>query len=367
MDADKKQASADSPRQVGLLRGCPPVTEGLQSEKGLSRECHEGMNALVTGSNGFLGSHLVEGLLAKGYDVHCLVRRTSDLRWLTGLPVRFVYGDVTLPESLREAVAGKDYVYHAAGILKGRSQWAFDRVNLHGTANLLKACWEYSRSLGRFVLISSQSAGGPSRNKIPATETSEPRPVSRYGRSKLKAEQEARRYLRRLPITIVRPPAIFGPRDSGMYPFFKLLKQGVVALVSGKRCANLVYVRDVVSGAILAGEKEAAVGQTYYVAAERGCAWREFAEAAARAMGVRPLVVSVPAAAVKAIGGWNTLTGALTGRARMLDWQKANEILQPYWLCDISKAKRELGYRPKYSLEDGLRETSNWYVKEGWI
>jgi len=324
------------------------------------------MTALVTGSNGFLGSHLVEGLLARGYDVHCLVRRTSDLKWLRGLPVRLVYGDVTSEESLREAVAGKRYVYHAAGLVKARSQWAFDRVNCRGTAKVLRACWKHGVGLKRFVLISSQSAGGPSLDGRPVAEGDEPQPVSRYGKSKVKAEEVARNYAGRLPVTIVRPPAIFGPRDRGMLPFFNMLKKGVVVLVRGERYANLVYVKDVVAGTILAGEREEAAGQTYYIAGQRVYAWREFAEVAAAVMGKRVRVASVPEIAVRTLGAVNSLAAALTRRARMLDWQKAREILQPYWLCDISKAKKELGYVPSYSLEEGLAETIQWYRTQGW-
>jgi dihydroflavonol-4-reductase len=325
------------------------------------------VKALVTGSNGFLGSHLVEELVTRGYEVSCLVRRTSNLRWLKGLSVRLVYGDVTSPESLREAVVGKDYVYHTAGIVSARSQWAFVRVNFHGTANLLEACWRHNRGVKKFVLVSSQSAGGPSRKGRPAVEDDPPNPVSRYGQSKLKAEAAARSYGNRFPVTIVRPPAIFGPRDYGMYPFFRMLRKGLVVLVTGERYASFAYVKDVVAGTILAGEKAESAGQTYYIAGERAYAWREFAEVAAREMGGRVAMISVPPAAVRAVGGFNSLIGAICGKAMMLDWHKAHEILQPYWECDISKARRELGYRPAYSLEQALAETIQWYEKEKWI
>jgi nucleoside-diphosphate-sugar epimerase len=325
------------------------------------------MIALVTGSNGFLGSHLVEGLLARGYEVHCLVRRTSDLRWLRNLPVRLVYGDVTSESSLREAVSNKDYVYHAAGLVRAISQRAFDRVNFHGTAKLLRACCRHNAKLKRFVLISSQSAGGPASDRTPVTEEDEARPVSLYGKSKLKAEREAARYMGRLPVTIIRPPAIFGPRDRGMYPAFKMVQKGIVVLPRGERYASLVYVKDVVAGTILAAEKDRAVGQTYYIAGERGYTWRQFAVIAGRVMGRRPRVVSVPEGAVRALGALNSLASVVTRRPKMLDWQKANEVLHPYWLCDISKARRELGYAPAHSLKDGLAETVEWYRSEGWL
>jgi len=325
------------------------------------------VKALVTGATGFVGSHLVEELVQRGHEVHCLVRRTSNLQWLKGLPVRLVYGDVASKESLGAAVAEKDYIYHVAGVVQGKSQWAFDRANFYGTVNLLRACWRYNAGVRRFVLVSSLSAGGPSGRRRPVREEDPPHPVSLYGKSKWKAEQAAGEFIGRLPLTIVRPPAIFGPRDRGMYPFFRMLKKGIVVLIAGERKANFVYVKNVVAGTILAGEAEVAAGQTYYIAGERAYTWREFAETAARVAGRAVRQIVVPAGAVRAVGAFNSVAAALTGNAKMLDWQKSREILQPYWLCDTSKAKRELGYQPTYSLEQGLTETIRWYEEEGWL
>ena len=328
------------------------------------------LKILVTGATGFLGSHLVEELLRRGHEVHCLVRRTSNLQWLEALPVRLVYGDVTSKESLRDAVCGKDTIYHAAGDIRGKSAWAFDRANHFGTVNLLQACWRYNAGVRRVVLISSLSVGGPSGRGKPVREEDSPRPVSLYGKSKWKAEEAAKRFIGRFPVTIVRPPVIFGPRDRGMYPFFKALKKGIVVRIAGERKASFVYVKDVVAGTILAAETQAAAGRTYYIASERGTAWREFAQTAARAAGpaigtVREIVV--PVGMVRAVGAFNSVAAALTGKARMLDWQKSREIVQPYWVCDISRAKRELGYQPAYSLEAGLAETIQWYEEKGWL
>lgn len=328
------------------------------------------MKSLVTGGTGFLGSHLVEELVRRGHEVDCLVRRTSNLQWLEALPVRLVYGDVTSKESLTDAVSGKDYVYHAAGAIQGKSEWAFDLANHFGTVNLLQACLRYNAGVRRFVLISSLSVGGPSGRGAPVREEDPPQPVSLYGKSKWKAEEAAKQFIGRFPVTIVRPPVIFGPRDRGMYPFFKALKKGIVVRIAGERKASFVYVKDVVAGTILAAETEAGAGQTYYIASERGTRWRDFAETAARAAGPSPRSVRevvVPAGMVRAVGAFNSVAAVLTGKARMLDWQKSREIVQPYWLCDISRAKRELGYQPAYSLEAGLAETIQWYEEKGWL
>lgn len=325
---------------------------------------------LVTGGTGFLGSHLVEELVRRGDEVCCLVRRTSNLQWLEALPVQLVYGDVTSKESLREAVSGKDTIYHAAGAIQAKSEWAFDRANHVGTVNLLRACSKYNAGVKRFVLVSSLSVGGPSGRKKPVCEKSPPRPVSLYGKSKWRAETAAKHFIGQFPVTIVRPPAIFGPRDRGMYPFFKAVRKGFLVRIAGEREANFVYVKDVVAGIILAAEAEAAAGQTYYIAGERATTWREFAKTAARVAGPSPRRVRevvVPAAMVRALGAFNSIAASLTGKARMLDWQKSREIVQPHWLCDISRAKRELGYQPAYSLEQGLAETIRWYEENGWL
>ena len=143
------------------------------------------MKALITGGNGFIGSYLVERLLNHGYQVKCLVRKTSNLRWIKDLPVEFVYGDITDIGSLLPIVVDVDYIYHLSGALRANKPGEFFRVNHEGTTNLLEASRQRNPALKRFIYVSTQAAAGPSGTGIPLTEADLPRPISTYGKTKM--------------------------------------------------------------------------------------------------------------------------------------------------------------------------------------
>ncbi len=142
------------------------------------------MRALVTGSNGFIGSFLVERLLDKDWKVRCLVRKTSNLRWLEGPDIELAYGEMFDISSLHGAVKNADVVFHLAGVTKGKSEQDYIRGNYQATINMLKACQDSGGASKKFILISSQAAGGPSRDNSPLSEEEATSPISAYGRSK---------------------------------------------------------------------------------------------------------------------------------------------------------------------------------------
>ena len=185
------------------------------------------MKAYVTGGTGFIGSHLVERLVDQGYHVTCLIRKTSNLRWLNQLldsqssQVHIVTGDLHDTDILARHVRDVDLVFHLAGLTKAPDAATYDRVNAEGTKHLIEACLSAQTNLGRFVYCSSLAAVGPSSNTTPNTEDVTPQPLTDYGSSKLKGEIVVREYADRLPITIIRPPAVM---DRGMrisFSFFR--------------------------------------------------------------------------------------------------------------------------------------------------
>lgn len=201
--------------------------------------------ALVTGANGFVGSHLVEALLHRGYRVRCLVRKTSNLRWLSGLNVEYVYCDIAEKDSLRDAVRGVDFVFHCAGLTKARNREEYFKANAEGTKNLVEVCLKHNPELKRFVYVSSQAAVGPGSDEKPLNEEAPCRPVTHYGESKLEGEKIVLAYVSRLPITIVRPPAVYGPRDTDILGFFKVANSRFrVSFGLGQSFLSLVYVKD---------------------------------------------------------------------------------------------------------------------------
>ncbi|HZV12723.1 MAG TPA: NAD-dependent epimerase/dehydratase family protein, partial [Candidatus Kapabacteria bacterium] len=169
------------------------------------------MKALVTGTTGFIGSHLAEQLLSKGYDVRCLVRKTANLRWLENKPFELVYGGLSDMASLVAAVKDVDCIYHVAGLTAAKSREEFLRGNRDATRNLLEAAGENGNALKRFIYVSSQAAVGPSPTAKPIDETFPYHPITAYGESKKAAEEEVQKFSSVFPITIVRPPAVYGP------------------------------------------------------------------------------------------------------------------------------------------------------------
>jgi len=325
------------------------------------------MKVLVTGANGFVGSHLVSGLIDKGHRVRGLVRRTSDLRWLESLDVELVYGEVTVPATLPEAVRDVEVVYHAAGVTRARRPEVYHRVNCQGTVNLLEACREHAPGLNKFVLISSQAAAGPGEKGRPSRENDPCRPVSEYGRSKLLAEQAAAEYMDRLPIAIVRPPAVYGPRDADFLTYFRILKRHLRPLLGfGERPVSICHVRDVVMGTILAGESLRSSGRIYFLSGGE-TTWDELTGIMADALDVWTLKIRVPTAALHILAALNQAFAPLRREAPVLDRRKAREMAAICWTCDWSRAAEELGYRPSVPLEEGIRETVEWYRRMGWL
>ena len=192
------------------------------------------MRILLTGASGFLGSHIAEQLDQQGAEVRALVRPTSDTRFLDGLEhVTLVTGAMSDKDSLLAATEGVDGIIHAAGLVKAKEPADFYATNEQGTANLLDAAKRNAPDIARFVLGSSLTVMGPSQDGRPVSAGASPNPVTHYGRSKLAAERAARAEAHSLPITIIRPPMIYGPRDREILPFFKSVQLGVLPLTPG--------------------------------------------------------------------------------------------------------------------------------------
>jgi nucleoside-diphosphate-sugar epimerase len=327
---------------------------------------------LVTGANGFVGSHLVEALLARGYRVRCMVRRTSDLSFVRHLPVEWAYADLCDGEGLRAAVQGAEAVCHCAALTRALDEETFLRVNVQGAEALARACLEANPRPRRFLFVSSVAAAGPSDGPGDVIDESRsPRPVTWYGKSKLAAEQALQAVAGegdgRLPLTIVRPGPVYGPRDRDFRAYFRAIKLRLSPqLGQGERHVSLIYVRDLVDLLVRALEREEAVGQTYF-----GCGpastYAELAETIARVLDRRPVRITIPLATLGPLAAVSKVKGRLTGRPALLNDQRLIEVRQRSWLFSGDKARLELGFEAQYDLETGVRETAEWYRREGWL
>lgn len=326
------------------------------------------MRILITGATGFIGSHLVEALHAKGHQLRCLVRKTSNLVWIKHLPIEYIYGDLFDHDVLINAVSNVDYIYHLAGITKAKTRAEYFQGNHIATKNLLDAILIAKPNLKRFVHISSQTAVGPSEDGIPIDEHTSFHPITSYGVSKMEAEKECLKLMNAIPITITRPPAVYGPRDKDVFEFFNAMNKGLHAMIGfNAKQVSLIHVKDLADGIILAGEHPKAVGQTYFISSERYYNWKEVGTITASVMGKKALRLRIPEFGVYTIAAISELYSVVSRKPVLLNLEKARDIVQDAWTCSIAKAKSELGFREKFTLERGITETVSWYKQHQWL
>ena len=323
---------------------------------------------LVTGANGFIGSHLVEALLARGYRVRCLVRRSSDLSFIRHLAVEWTYADLSDGDALDHVCRGIHAVCHCAALTRALDEETFMRINAGATEALARACLQAAPDMARFLFVSSVAAAGPAQSKDDTlSESSPPRPITWYGKSKLAAEKALLAMTDRLPVTIVRPAPVFGPRDRDFLPYFRLLKRGLDLQVGGDdRWVSLIYVCDLISLILLSLESEAAEGQIYYACGPAHTR-QEFSQAIARALGKRTVPVALPSALLTPIGLWSRIQARLTGQPGLLNDQRILDIKVRYWLFSGNKARQDLGFAPEHDLDSAVRETVHWYRENRWL
>lgn len=333
---------------------------------------------LVTGATGFLGRNLVERLVQRGDRVRCLMRRPGSDPFLDRLGVEYGRGDILDPASLDGALRGVEVVYHLAGVTRQWGPVSFATANTEGTGHLAEACVRQSKP-PVLVFTSSLAAAGPTRPGRPLTEEVLPAPVSEYGRSKLAAEGRLRALADHVPITIVRPPCVFGPWDLNNVWLFRMVWYEF-NVVPGRPPPQLswVYVTDLVDALILVAERGQRLrshgdgpvaGQgLYYVALDEAPNLADLGRLAARVIGRKVRrTLYLPAPACRLVGRWNDLRARLSGRGVLLGSDKIVEALAGSWLCAGDKAKRELGFVCRTGMAEGLRLTVEWYRAQGWF
>lgn len=325
------------------------------------------MRVLITGATGFVGSHLVAALAGRGARARALVRRTSRTTQLERLGVERIEGGLDDTAALQRAVEGVDVVFHLAALTAARSEAEYERTNLGGTERLLDAIAAAAERPRRLVYLSSLAAVGPCRAGRPVGRDDPCEPLTAYGRSKLAGERACLAAGELIETVVLRPPAVYGPRDREMLRFFRLAARGLLPIPTGPdRPVQMVHVTDLAEAAIEAAAAPAARG-IYHVAEPRAYLWDEVADLFGQALGRRVRIVKVPAALVTAAAAMSELTARALGRTTVFNREKARELLAPGWLCETETLRREVGFVPKIELAAGLAQTAAWYSGEGWI
>ena len=322
------------------------------------------MRVFVTGGTGFVGSHVVEVLRERGHAVACLVRDPRKARQVLGKPIPdLVQGDLADTGALVRGCTGADAVVHLAGLTAARSRSELFGVNANGTRALAEvAC---AAAAGRFVYVSSLAAAGPVANGVEPNGNDAAHPVSDYGRSKLAGEDP----VRRLPLawTILRPPAVYGPRDREFLRLFRAARRGVsLVLGDGSQRLSVVFAGDL-AGAIVRCLETVPPNGIYYPTHPEVTTARALVAEIAAALQVRVRVVRIPRALVRPMLRITGGVARVAGRATLLSSDKANEILAAAWTCSPAQLEARTGWRASTPLADGLRRTADWYRTAGWL
>ncbi len=326
---------------------------------------------LITGASGFIGSFLVEEALNRNQEVYAGIRSTSSKEYLTDSRIKFIELDFSDIDSLKNTLSkysAFDYIIHNAGTTKAYKKEDYLIGNFNYTRNFIEALISVNKVPAKFVYISSLAAYGPGDatilNTVKSTDT--PQPVTAYGKSKLESE----RYLFSLPqfpFIIIRPTAVYGPREKDLLTMFKMINKHVELFVGFKKQhLTFVYVKDLVKAILLAAESDI-THKGYFVSDGNCYDSAMFGDAIKRELNKKTIRIKLPVFFVRMIATIAESTKYITGKQSVLNIEKINELAAVNWKCDMQTTIDDLKYAPEYDLNKGIRETIEGYKKAKWL
>lgn len=323
------------------------------------------MKAFITGGTGFIGSHLIDYLLKKDFHILALVRNLNNLKWLKGKNIVFFKGDFFSIPPLPKDI---NYVFHLGGLTRASKSADYYTVNHQGTASLFQSLISQNIFPEKIIFLSSLAAAGPSLNVQAVKESDPPHPITPYGESKLRGEEEVLKHKYQFSVVILRAGAIYGPRDRDFLNYFTFIKKRILpSLRSSQRLYSLCYVKDLVRALHLCTQKELNSGEIMNIADPKPYHWDQLGEAAGRALGKKLIKIRLPLSTMYISALIYELTGFLTKNPSIFNRQKFKDMKQAGWIADVQKAEEKLSFQTQYNLEEAIKETIQWYLEQGWL
>lgn len=324
---------------------------------------------LVTGASGFIGTHLIDRLVNQGCIVHCLVRKTSNLKWIDSSRVQLHYADLTRPNPDEDFLQDVDYVFHCAGLTKAKTCEEYFRINADACRPFYETLANKGKRLKAVVHLSSLAAVGPAGGPDQVVDENTPcRPITYYGKSKLAGENIAREFSSSLPVIVLRPPVVYGPREKNFFLYLKSIHRGWTLRVGKvRRVLSLIHVHDLVRAMVQATEIPAADENVFFITDGKTYSWEDVVETATRYLKVRPRTITLSEKTLGRIAKLSEALARLTHRTPLLDSQRTLDICQSAWTASPEKFFARFKFQPEWDLSSGLPKTLEWYQQQRWI
>jgi nucleoside-diphosphate-sugar epimerase len=323
---------------------------------------------LITGASGFIGSHLADQLLHRGCEVHCLVRKSSDLKWLDTTRLHLHKLDLRQPNNDWSFLENIDTVFHCAGLTKAKTRQEYFLINAESCRPFYKALAEYGQNLKAVVHLSSLAAVGPGEPGQKIDENTPCNPITYYGKSKLAGEQIALEFASTLPMIILRPPVVYGPREKNFFLYLKSIRQGwSIRIGKTKRHLSLIHASDLVAAMLTASEGEILQDNIYFVTDGNIYTWDDVSELAMQCLDVKARIFTLSEKTLKRAAMLTEAVAGLTRQTPLLDRQRVLDICQSSWVASPQKFFDRFNFVPQFDLARGLPHTLEWYQQQKWL
>ncbi len=326
---------------------------------------------LITGASGFIGSFLVEEALKRNYEVYAGIRKTSNTKYLTDERIKFIELDFSNGDSLGHTLSNSpyfDFVVHNAGLTKAFQKKEYLISNFQYTKNFVDTLIKHNKIPKKFIYMSSLAAFGPGDpvTLLPVKSSDTPKPLTAYGKSKLQSElflsaQSA------FPYIIMRPTAVYGPREKDLYTMFKLINNNL-ELVIGNKIQHLtfIYVKDLVKAVFKTMESNI-INKGYFVSDGNSYDSQTLGAIIKEGLNKKTLRIRFPLNLVKLIAAITEASKYISGKQSVLNLDKIQELESVNWKCDVQPLMDDLNFSADYDLQKGINETIAWYKKENWL